>query len=319
MKTPSLRWASAAALALLVVAAALRHPGAVSARVALDLLADNAVLGIAALGATLVIVSGGIDLSIGASMALASTVVAVLLEKHGLSPAPAFGLALALGALFGAAMGALIHFLALPPFLVTLAGMFLARGIALRLHVESLAIAHPSYERLTAAGIRFAPGVTLTLGAMLFVLALALSSWLLRQTRLGRDVYAVGGNAEAALLAGVNVARTRIAVYALGGAASALAGIAYTLYGSAGSSTAGSGLELEAIAAVVLGGARISGGVGGALGTLLGVLVLGVIQLALIFEGAPGAGWTRVAIGALLLAFLALQRAFDSRAPALRG
>jgi ribose/xylose/arabinose/galactoside ABC-type transport system permease subunit len=301
--------ATALALAVLVALAAARYPGFFSARVALDLFGDNAVLGLAALGASVVILSGGIDLSVGAVMACASILLAILVGPLGWPIAWALAAVLALGAAYGLAMGALIQGLALPAFVVTLAGLFLARGIALRLHLESLPIARADWTALSRSGVELGPGLRLSAGAMLLFAATAVAAWVLGQTRLGRNVYAVGGNAEAALLAGVPVARTRVAVYGVAGFASALAGVAYALYASSGSSTAGAGLELEAIAAAVIGGTRLAGGVGTAVGTLLGVMVFGVVQTVLIFEGTLGAGWTRVAIGALLLAFIALQRA----------
>jgi len=277
--------------------------------VGLDLLGDNAVLGLAALGATFVILSGGIDLSAGAVMACASILLAILVGPLGWPIAWAIAAVLAAGTAFGLAMGALIQGLALPAFVVTLAGLFLARGIALSLHLESLPIARADWTALSRLEVELGSGRRLSLGAMLLLAATAAAAWVLGQTRLGRNVYAVGGNAEAALLAGVPLARTRVTVYGLAGFASALAGVAYALYASSGSSTAGTGLELEAIAAAVIGGTRLAGGVGTAIGTLLGVMVFGVVQTVLIFEGTLGAGWTRVAIGGLLLAFIALQRA----------
>ncbi len=299
---------AAAALLVLLAAAAMRQPALLSGRVLLDLLEDGAVLGLVALAATWAILSGGIDLSVGALMSLCSIVLAASIEKHGFPPALAISAVLALGLAFGAGTGTIVHFLGLPPFLVTLSGLFLARGLALSVHVEALAIRDPSWNALARAGLELSSLGRLSLLAPLLLLAVLACAFLLRQTRFGRDVLALGGNAELARLAGVPVGRTRIGVYALSGLFSALAGVAYALYGGAGSSTAGVGLELDAITAVVVGGAHLSGGYGGAAGTLLGVLFLGALQSFLILEGTLSAGWARVAGGALLLAFLVLQR-----------
>ncbi len=300
--------ATAAALALLLSVAAIRQPALISGRVLLDVLEDGAVLGLVALAVTWPILCGGIDLSVGALMSLASVVLAALIEQARVPPALAVALVLLLGLAFGAAQGACVHFLALPPFLVTLAGLFLARGLSLRVHVEALAIRDPEWTRLSRAGLDLGSLGRVSLLIPLLLAAVFACALALRQTRLGRDVYAVGGDAEQARLAGVRVARARLSGYALSGGLSALSGVAYALYGGAGSSTAGIGLELDAIAAAVVGGALLGGGVGGAFGTLLGVVFFGALQSFLIFEGTLSSGWIRVATGGILLAVVALQR-----------
>ena len=306
--------ASLLALVGFVLLAALRHPAFASPRVLVDLLDDSAVLGLVALGATVVIVSGGIDLSVGSLLGLCSIAVAVLVERAGWHPLAAMCAAVALGGAFGLAQGALVRALELPAFLVTLAGLFLARGLALGLHVEALAIAHPFHARLAAAELPLGGGLGLAPGTLLFLGAVAALACALRWTRPGRDLYAVGGDAAAARQAGVATGRAQVGAFAASGALTGLGAVAYTLYGGSGSSTAGLGLELDAIAAAVVGGALLSGGAGGALGTLCGVLLFGAIQTYLIFEGSLAAGWTRAAAGGLLLAFVALQRWI--RAPA---
>lgn len=304
---------------LLVVAAGARYEHFLSARVAANLLASAAVLGIAAIGATFVIQSGGIDLSVGALAALASVAIAGQVGA-GVPPALAIALALAGGTSFGLGMGWWIHHLHVPPFIVTLGGMFLARGLALWTAPESIPIEHPHYRWLSSAGIPLGDGLGLPLPALLLLGAVALAAWVSTQTRLGRNALAIGGDEEAALLLGVPLRATRLGVYALSGLCSALAGVAFTLYSSSGDSTAGVGLELEAIAAAVVGGVSLSGGTGTIPGAFLGVLLFGLIQTALDFEGTLGSGWTRVAIGLLLLLFLGLQRLLSLRpvAPARR-
>jgi len=296
-----------AGLALLVCAV-LRQPALLSGRVLIDVVEDNAVLGLLALAATWTILAGGIDLSVGAVLSLASISVAALVEQGDLAPVPALALVIAGGLCFGAAMGGCVHALELPAFLVTLAGLFLARGLALRVHVEALAIRDPDWTRWSSAGADLGAWGRAGLAAPLFLAAVALCAWALHHTRFGRDVRAVGGGSELARLAGVPVGRTRVLTYALSGGLAASAGVVHALVTSAGSSIAGVGLELDAIAAAVVGGASLAGGTGGALGTLLGVLLFGSIQTFLIFEGTLSAGWARAASGALLLAFLALAR-----------
>lgn len=299
--------AVSAGLALLALAA-LRQPALLSGRVLVDLVEDNAVLGLLALAATWAILSGGIDLSVGAVMSLASISLAALVENCELPPALAAALVLAGGLAFGAALGACVHCLELPPFLVTLAGLFLARGLALRVHVEALAIRDAEWTRWAQAGADLGSWGRAGLAAPLLLAAVAACAWALRHTRFGRDVRAVGGGGELARLAGVPVGRTRVLTYAVSGTLAASAGVVHALSTGAGSSIAGIGLELDAIAAAVVGGASLAGGTGSALGTLLGVLFFGAIQTFLILEGTPSAGWTRAASGALLLAFLALAR-----------
>jgi len=302
--------AAAAAVAglVLLALAALRQPALLSGRVLFDVVEDNAVLGLLALAATWAILSGGIDLSVGAVMSLASIALAALIERAGMAPALAVPLVLLGGLAFGAAMGGCVHALELPPFLVTLAGLFLARGLALRVHVEALAIRDPQWTRWTELAADLGAWGRVTPAAPLLLVSVLACEWALRHTRFGRNVRAIGGQAELARLAGVPVGRTRAGTYAISSSLAAGAGILHALYTGAGSSVAGLGLELDAIAAAVVGGASLAGGAEGALGTLLGVMFFGFLQTFLIFEGTLSAGWARAASGACLLAFLVLAR-----------
>jgi ribose/xylose/arabinose/galactoside ABC-type transport system permease subunit len=300
--------ATAAILVLLFGSASVLYRGFFSPRVIANLFGDNAALGVAAVGMTFVILSGGIDLSVGAVLAFTSTFVATLIEHQGVPPLAAVALALAIGAAFGAGMGTLIHRYELPPFLVTLAGMFFARGMAFVMSLESLGISHPFYRRAAAFGLPLGAKATLNAPAMIFLAVFAAGAWLLHVTRFGRDVYAVGGHEPSARLLGVAVGRTRIAVYALSGACSALAGIVATLRMGSGNPAQGTGLELDAIACVVMGGTLLSGGVGSLVGTLTGVLIFGTIQIALVFDGRFNSWWSRIVVGALLLIFIVFQK-----------
>ncbi len=305
--------------ALLYTVAALRFEGFFSWRVAVDLLHDNAVLGLAAVGVTFVILAGGIDLSMGAVIGCTSIVLArlVMAERFGLHPLWAMLLMLALGTGFGAAQGTLIHFFRLPPFLVTLAGMFLARGLGLVISQESVHIRHPLYKAVSDFGAHTLPGTDLRIlpaPALAFLCMLLVAMYVAHYTRFGRNVYAVGGSEPSALLMGLPVGRTKVGVYALSGLCSALAGVVHTLYTSSVSAAeAGKLLELDAIAAVVIGGTLLTGGVGYVLGTLVGVLIFGIIQTAVTFEGTLDSWWTRIAVGVLLLAFILMQRLVQSR------
>ena len=291
----------------LFVVASLRYEGFFSARNVADLFNEGAVVGVVAVGMTFVILAGGIDLSVGSVVALTSVVIAEAVEKRGIAPAVALPAALAVGALFGAGQGALIHFFRLPPFLVTLAGMFLARGLAFIISLESLSLAHPFFGRAGEWEIALGQGAALRVTAVLFLATLAVALFVAHFTGFGRNVYAIGGNEQSAVLMGLPVGRSKVAVYALSGFCAALGGVITSLTVS-GDPRGSIGLELDAIAAVVIGGTLLTGGVGYVFGTLLGVLIVGMIQTVIIFDGRLDTGWTRVAVGLLLFAFIALQR-----------
>ena len=293
---------------LLYAIASLRYDRFFTVRVFLNFFRDNSFLGIIAVGMTFVILSGGIDLSVGSVLALTTVVAALLIERLGVHPALAIVAVLVMGTAIGFAMGCVIHHVGIAPFIVTLAGLFFARGLALVLCDGSITIDNPIYRAVTAWKIPIGrTGLPLT--ALTFLAVLVVGIYVSVYTSFGRNVYAIGGNEEAAMLMGVPIGKTKIGVYTLSGFCSALAGVIYTLYGSSGDPRAGVGLELDAIASVVVGGTLLSGGVGYVFGTLIGVLIFGVIQTAITFENL-NSWWTRVAIGLLLLLFILLQRLF---------
>jgi galactofuranose transport system permease protein len=293
--------------------ASIRYDGFGSLRVFINFFGDNSFLGIAAIGMTFVILSGGIDLSVGGLIGLVSILFALFIEEHPIPPVIAIPLILLIGLTFGAAMGAVIQFFSLPPFLVTLAGMFLARGLGYVLKLESIPISHYLEGISNAVRIPIGERLEIPATALLFLLVFAIAVYIAHFTRFGRNIYAIGGNEQSALLLGLPVARTKIAVYALSGLCSAMAGIVYCLYTFSGNPNAGGGLELDAIAAVVIGGTLLSGGVGYVAGTLIGVLILGIIQTALTFEGTLSSWWTRIVIGLLLLLFILLQKLIQAK------
>ena len=288
--------------------ASVRYDEFLSWAVFTNLLSDNAFLGITAVGMTLVILSGGIDLSVGALAGLVSIIMARLIDEQGIHPMLAMALLSAAGILFGATQGALVHAFALPPFLVTLAGMFFARGLARVVSLDTIGISHSFFTQLDDFSYEVFPVTALIFLGVLFA-GLAMT----RYTQFGRNVYAVGGSEQSARLMGLPVGRTKICVYAVSGFCSALAGIVYTLYTSSGTANAATMLELDAIAAAVIGGTLLSGGVGGMLGTLVGVLILGAVQTIITFEGTLNSWWARIVIGGLLLAFIVGQRYLHRR------
>ena len=291
------------------------YSGFFSAQVFLNLLIDNSFLCIVAVGMTFVILSGGIDLSVGAVIALTTMVCASLLEHRQWPAGVVIPLVLAMGLAIGGFMGWLIERFRLQPFIVTLAGMFLARGLCYLVSIDSVPIANDFFTEVSQVRIPLAGDASLSVGAVIALLVVAAGIWLAHFTQFGRTVYAIGGNEHSAMLMGLPVRSTLVGVYALSGFCSALAGVVFAFYMLSGYGLHAVGLELDAIAAVVIGGTLLTGGVGYVFGTLFGVLLLGVIQTLIMFDGTLSSWWTRIAIGALLFAFCLLQRVFEARRP----
>jgi ribose/xylose/arabinose/galactoside ABC-type transport system permease subunit len=311
--------ATTAVCVLLYLAGCLVFDRFSSSRVLVNFFTDNAFLGIAAIGLTFVILSGGIDLSVGAVIGCVSILTATLIEQKHLHPALVIPLMMLFGLLFGAGMGCLIHFFELQPFLVTLAGMFFCRGLGLVVSQESISITHPVFQAASEWALPVTAIASVKLAALLFIGILLVATGASLLTRFGRNIYAIGGSEPSAVLMGLPVGGTKVGVYALSGLCSASAGLVYTLYTSSGNATAGTGLELDAIAAVVVGGTLLSGGVGYVAGTLAGVLIFGIIQTLITFQGTLSSWWTKIVIGALLLAFIILQKMIQGRSSSSAG
>ncbi len=293
---------------LLFIAGAVQFTGFASPRVILNLFTDNAFLAIIALGMTFVILSGGIDLSVGSVLAFSSVLCATLIQVHGWHPLAVFPVVLITGACFGAVMGIFIHVYKLQPFIVTLAGMFFARGLATVISEQSIPIEHSFIDAINNFGFAV-PGRGWVGSATLILVAVFIfGSWLAHFTRLGGYIYALGGNAHSAALLGVPMGLTTISIYTLSSTLAALSGIVYSCYTASGYALTGIGLELDAIAAVVIGGTLISGGYGYVLGTLLGVMTMGLIQTWISFHGSLSSWWTKIFIGSLVLLFMIFQR-----------
>ncbi|XXU00302.1 galactofuranose ABC transporter, permease protein YjfF [Sorangium sp. So ce834] len=287
--------------------------GFFSLQVFLNFFIDNAFLAIAAVGMTFVILSGGIDLSVGSVIALTTMVSASLVEKHGVSPAAVIPLVLAMGAGIGLAMGVVIHYFEVQPFIVTLAGMFLTRGLCYLISIDSITIHDGFYVAVSSHRIPFLFDTSITWNVIIALALFAAAIYLAHYTRFGRTVYAIGGNEQSALLMGLPVARTKVLIYTLSGFCSALAGVAFTFYMVSGYALHAGGMEMDAIAAVVIGGTLLTGGFGTVVGTLFGVLIYGTIQTLIMFEGTLSSWWTKIVVGLLLLFSCLLQRLFERR------
>jgi ribose/xylose/arabinose/galactoside ABC-type transport system permease subunit len=304
-----------ATLALLVLMYSLgvaNYDNFSDAQVLLNVFVDNAFLLVVAAGMTFVILTGGIDLSVGAVVAL-TTVVAATLLQAGWPAAVVLPLVLLIGTTLGLGMGAVIHYFKVEPFIATLAGMFLARGLSLLINRNSIPITDPFWTAMAQERIRFGQGIFISTSVVIAAVVVLIGAYVLAYTRFGRNVYAIGGSADSALLMGLPVGRTKIAVYTVSGFCSSLGGVLLSFYMSSGYSLHAQGMELDAIAAVVIGGVLLTGGSGYLFGTVLGVLVLGLIQTIITFQGTLSSWWTKIVIGILLFAFIVLQRLVTRR------
>jgi ribose/xylose/arabinose/galactoside ABC-type transport system permease subunit len=298
--------ATGVVLALMYIVGIVRYEGFDDTQIVLNIFIDNAFLLVVAVGMTFVILTGGIDLSVGAVVALSTMIAASLLEK-GFNPAVVVAVVLVVGALIGLGMGAIIHFFDIQPFIATLAGMFLARGTCYVISTDSIPITSDVWNAIAQDKLRLG-GFHISWSVVIGALVVAVAAYVLAYTRFGRNVYALGGNQQSALLMGLPVGRTRITVYTISGLCSALGGILLTFYTPSGYGLNALGMELDAIAAVVIGGTVLTGGSGYVLGTVLGVGVLGLIQTIITFQGDLSSWWTKIVIGALLFVFIVLQR-----------
>jgi simple sugar transport system permease protein len=296
----------------MVIFGAVSYDAFLAPQVFLNLFIDNAFLLIVAVGMTFVILTGGIDLSVGSVLALATMAAAALLRQDW-SPWVVIPLLLTGGLAFGAAQGFLIHRYRLQPFIVTLAGMFVARGLCYLIDTESIPVIHPLFQELAYARIPLGGDVAISSGALIAIAVAGAALWMAHSSRFGRTVYAIGGSAKSAALMGLPVGSTLVRVYAFSGFCASLAGLVMTVYMLSGYSLHAVGLELDAIAAVVIGGTLLTGGVGYVAGTVVGVLILGIIQTLVIFNGTLSSWWTRIVVGILLFLFCVSQRLIEGR------
>ena len=301
------------------VGAAL-YPGMRDPQVFLNIFRNNAYLLISAIGMTFVILAEGIDLSVSGVMAL-TTVAAAALLRAGWNAWGVILLMLAMGMALGAIMGSFIAYLKVQPFIATLAGMWFARGMCFFISDDAIAINNRIYSILGQTRILI-PGlsdpvaqtgdfvsISVVVGMLLFVVAIYIAHY----TRFGRTVYAIGGNEQSARLMGLPVNRTKVLVYTFSGFCSALAGIALSIFVVSGHGLYANGSELEVIASVVMGGTMLTGGEGYVFGTLFGVLVFGITQTLIQFDGRLSSWWVRIVIGALTLMFIGVQSLLAAR------
>ncbi|WP_395400802.1 galactofuranose ABC transporter, permease protein YjfF [Arthrobacter sp. UC242_113] len=299
-------------IAMFAVGAGM-YPSFLSGQVFLNLFIDNTFLIVLAVGMTFVILTGGIDLSVGAVVALSMMVSATLLQQ-GWNPGAVIVLVLLIGGGMGLLMGLIIQYFDIQPFIVTLAGMFLARGLCYVISLDSIPVNEAFFTGMAQAQIPLPGDLFVSPGVLLALGIVAVAFFVLHHTRFGRTVYAIGGNEHSAMLMGLPVKATKILVYALSGLCSAIAGILFSFYSLSGYSLAAQGMELDAIAAVVIGGTLLTGGTGYVLGSVVGVLVLGIVQTFIAYDGTLSSWWTKIVIGGLLLVFILLQRLFARKA-----
>jgi simple sugar transport system permease protein len=284
------------------------YPAMQKPQVFFNLFINDGSLLLVSIGMTLVIISGGIDLSVGGVIALVSTASAALLLR-GVSPYAVIPLMIVMGIALGALMGWIIQTLKVQPFIATLMGLFFARGMAYIISLTSVTIKDPFYRKLalTSIHIPFTPKAYIYPTTLVAPIMLLVAIYLLAYTRFGRTIYAMGNNEQSALLMGLPVPRTKIMVYAFSGLCSALGGIVFSASLLAGYGQFASGMELDSIAAVVIGGTALTGGIGTIIGTLFGVMIHGTIVSILQFNGTLSSWWTRIGVGLLTLIAIGIQ------------
>lgn len=290
------------------------YPAMQKPQVFLNLFINNASLLIVSIGMTLVILTGGIDLSVAAVLALTSVASAALLQNN-VSPFVIIPLMLVVGVAFGLTMGSIIHYLKVQPFIVTLMGAFFARGLAYIISLSAIPIDNSFYKSLALTPIHlpFLSNSSVYIYAIVGPILLVVAVYLSFFTRFGRTIYAIGNNEQSAVLMGLAAGRTKILVYAFSGFCSSLAGIVWSIALLSGYGQYAPGMELDAIAAVVIGGTLLTGGVGNVIGTLFGVLITGTIISVLQFNGTLSSWWTRIVVGVLTLIFIVIQSLFYMR------
>ena len=282
-----------------------------------DLLNDNAYLLIIACGLTIVMICGGIDISVGGVTSLVVMTCVVHLNSGG-SVLSSILIALGIGLAFGLVHGYLVAYLEIQPFIVTLAGMFFARGMTTIVSVEPQKAAHEGFKNLMSTKIEI-PWLGYTakngnliparmeIGVVIALLIVIVSFFMLRKTVLGRNFYALGGNSQSALMLGINVKRTKFLSHLICSLLAGLGGYVYFLHVGSGAASHAMGMEMNAIASSIIGGTMLTGGVGNIIGTLFGVLSLSTIQNIVSSAGFDQAWWTGITIAGMLCLFLLIQ------------
>ena len=289
-----------------------------------NILNANAALIILSCGMSIVMITGGIDISVGGVTGLITMCCAVYLDYKGGNVFVSLLIALGIGLAFGVIQGLLIAYLDIQPFIVTLAGMFFARGLTTIVHTNPFNVENPAFAALKETRV-IVPGMGsynrhgnyvdayVEIGVIVALLIVALLFVMLRWTKLGRSFYAIGGNPQSALMLGINVKRVRFISYVLCGLLAGIGGYVYFLHVGSGAVTHASGAEMNAIASSIIGGTMLTGGVGNIIGTLFGVLSLATIQNIVSSAGLDQAWWTGITIAAMLCLFLVIHSVVMAR------
>ena len=283
-----------------------------------NILNANASLIILSCGMSIVMITGGIDISVGGVTALVSMCCAVYLDYHQGNVFVSMLIALAIGLAFGAVQGYLVAYLDIQPFIVTLAGMFFARGMTTIVNSAPFNVTNEAFVALKETRV-IVPGMGsvnklgkyvnayVEIGVVAALIIVIVLFCVLRWTKLGRSFYAVGGNRQSALMLGINVKRTRFLSHLICGLLAGIGGFVYFLHVGSGSASHASGMEMNAIASSIIGGTMLTGGVGNIIGTFFGVLSLSTIQNIVSSAGLDQAWWTGITIAAMLCLFLVVQ------------
>ncbi len=289
-----------------------------------NILNANAALILMACGLTIVMIIGSIDISVGGVAALVSMCCAVYLDYKGGNVFVSMLIALGIGLAYGLVQGYLIAYLDIQPFIVSLAGMFFARGMTTIVHTNPFNVENESFVALKETRI-IVPGMGsvnklgkyvnayVEIGVIVALLAVLVLFFVLRYTKLGRALYAVGGNKTSALMLGINVKRTKFIAHLMCGILAGIGGYVYFLHVGSGAASHASGAEMNAIASSIIGGTMLTGGVGNIIGTLFGVLSLATIQSIVSSAGMDQAWWTGITIAAMLCLFLVIQSVVMAR------
>ena len=289
-----------------------------------NILNANAALLIISCGMSLVMITGGIDISVGGVTALVSMSCAVYLDHHNGNIVMSILLALGIGLAFGLIQGFLIAYLDVQPFIVTLAGMFFARGMTTIVHTNPFNVENEKFVALKDTRIiipflgsenRLGKYVDayIQIGVVVAILVVIVMYCVLKWTKQGRNFYAVGGNSQSALMLGINVKKTKFISYIISGLLAGIGGYVYFLYVGSGSASHASGMEMNAIASSIIGGTMLTGGVGNIIGTLFGVLSLSTIKNIVSSAGLGDAWWTNITIALMLCLFLVIQSVVIAR------
>ena len=289
-----------------------------------NLLNSNAALIILSCGMTVVMITGGIDISVGGVTALVSMCSAVWLDYKGGSVFTAMLISLGIGLAFGLVQGFLIAYLDIQPFIVTLAGMFFARGMTTIVNTKPFNVQNEAFVKLkdTRIIVPFLGSYNkrgeyinayIEIGVIVALLVVAVLFFVLKWTKTGRSFYAVGGNRQSALMLGINVRKVTFISYLISGILAGIGGFVYFMHVGSGSASHASGAEMNAIASSIIGGTMLTGGVGNIIGTLFGTMSLALIQNIVSSVGLDQAWWTGITIAAMLCIFLVVQSIIISR------